>query len=252
MTEIQSTSCLWAGGSPLSGKEAAWIPADQLDRFRFALPSRGARILVLEGDGADSAAGFLEHWGYDVGRIESADPCPESSQWRLWSVPEILLHAVLGKEPGRAVCFGCGAGREAVYLASLGWSVTAVDRLPDALDLGRALERMYSGLSIEWVCADAVDYAQSLGQEVNLMTSLMYFDPRLIEVASRTVNKGLTSVFQTYSAAYQKRTGRPRNRNLVLQKNHFLGVPVPNCDFQEGETLSHLIIRLPPTSAAGL
>ena len=40
--------------------------------------------------------------------------------------------------PGRALDLAAGAGRNALYLASLGWSVVAVDASPKAMDILRA------------------------------------------------------------------------------------------------------------------
>jgi len=54
--------------------------------------------------------------------------------------------------PGRAVDLACGEGRNAIWLASLGWDVTAVDFSQVALDKGRTLA---GDLGVDWVCADA-------------------------------------------------------------------------------------------------
>jgi len=55
--------------------------------------------------------------------------------------------------PGRALDLGCGAGRAAVWLASRGWRVTAVDFSEAALELGRA-----TGADVDWVLADVREY----------------------------------------------------------------------------------------------
>jgi SAM-dependent methyltransferase len=54
---------------------------------------------------------------------------------------------------GRALDVACGAGRNALYLAAAGFSVTAVDISRVALERGRraAEERE---LAIDWICAD--------------------------------------------------------------------------------------------------
>lgn len=56
--------------------------------------------------------------------------------------------------PGTALDAGCGAGVEAVWLASRGWHVTAVDISSEAL--ARAAQRVAGGdrLRVDWVEAD--------------------------------------------------------------------------------------------------
>ena len=58
--------------------------------------------------------------------------------------------------PGRAVDLACGEGRNAIWLASRGWDVTAVDFSQVALDKGRQLagDPGADG-AVDWVCADA-------------------------------------------------------------------------------------------------
>ena len=53
----------------------------------------------------------------------------------------------------RAVDLGCGEGRNAVWLASLGWDVTAVDMSAVGVDRGRALAEQQEA-SVHFVVAD--------------------------------------------------------------------------------------------------
>lgn len=64
----------------------------------------------------------------------------------------VLLKAVEGRLPGRALDLACGLGRHAVYLAAHGWDVVAVDYSSVALDI--LSERAAEGLSIHPVLAD--------------------------------------------------------------------------------------------------
>jgi SAM-dependent methyltransferase len=59
--------------------------------------------------------------------------------------------------PGRALDLACGAGRNAVWLAERGWTVTGADFSDVALANARALaaER---GVDVEWVHADLRDW----------------------------------------------------------------------------------------------
>ena len=61
--------------------------------------------------------------------------------------------------PGRAVDLAAGEGRNAVWLASLGWQVWAVDYSQVGLDKGRQVaEASALAGSVEWVCADATTW----------------------------------------------------------------------------------------------
>ena len=63
--------------------------------------------------------------------------------------------------PGRALDIGCGTGRDAVYLAERGWSVTGVDSVAQPLE--RARERAArAGVEVRWVKGD-VTRLQTLG-----------------------------------------------------------------------------------------
>ena len=57
--------------------------------------------------------------------------------------------------PGTAVDLAAGEGRNALWLASRGWSATAVDFSQVALDKGA---RLAEGLDVTWVCADATTW----------------------------------------------------------------------------------------------
>ncbi|GAA5125005.1 class I SAM-dependent methyltransferase [Alloalcanivorax gelatiniphagus] len=59
--------------------------------------------------------------------------------------------------PGTAVDLAAGEGRNAIWLASRGWSATAVDFSQVALDKGERLARA-AGLDVTWVCADATGW----------------------------------------------------------------------------------------------
>jgi SAM-dependent methyltransferase len=82
--------------------------------------------------------------------------------WERDTVPAPLVE--LGAQyplPGRALDIGCGTGRDAVYLAGRGWTVTGVDSVPRALDAATQRARA-SGVDVNWVRGD-VTRLQTLG-----------------------------------------------------------------------------------------
>jgi SAM-dependent methyltransferase len=74
---------------------------------------------------------------------------------RVWSEsPNAEVERIVGSWPsGRALDLGAGEGRHAVWLAGLGWRVTAVDFSAVGLAKGEA-EAARRGLSVDWTVAD--------------------------------------------------------------------------------------------------
>src|ERR1035437_7280189 len=50
----------------------------------------------------------------------------------------LLMETAKQLEPGKALDLACGTGRNALWLAERGWSVTAVDGSPGAIDILRS------------------------------------------------------------------------------------------------------------------
>ena len=67
-----------------------------------------------------------------------------------------FVETARGLPPGRALDLGCGEGAEALWLASRGWSVTAVDYAPAALATLRRLASE-NGLEVRTIEADLLD-----------------------------------------------------------------------------------------------
>jgi SAM-dependent methyltransferase len=77
--------------------------------------------------------------------------------------PNRFLVAEVGElPPGRALDLACGSGRNAVWLAARGWTVTAVDFSDVALAQARALaaER---GVEVEWLEGDLLEWQPADG-----------------------------------------------------------------------------------------
>jgi SAM-dependent methyltransferase len=82
--------------------------------------------------------------------VWSADP----NRWVAAEVADLT--------PGRALDLGAGEGRNSVWLAGRGWSVTAVDFSAVALNKGRRMAESLGAETVNrilWVEADLVDYS---------------------------------------------------------------------------------------------
>ena len=80
-----------------------------------------------------------ERWSH--GEHSGSEPSP------------ILVEALEGIAPGRALDLGAGAGRNALYLAQEGWSVTAIDSSKRAVELASMRARQM-GVRLESLAID--------------------------------------------------------------------------------------------------
>ena len=98
--------------------------------------------------------------------------------------------------PGRALDLACGEGRNAVWLAARGWSVTAVDFSAVGLAKGRALEERELGTAtIDWVVGDATSYAPARPMDLALLCYLQLVPEQrraAVRQAARTLAPGGT------------------------------------------------------------
>lgn len=68
--------------------------------------------------------------------------------------PTLFLSEICRRRPaGRALDLGCGTGTDSIYLAEMGWQVTALDFIPRALEYTRQ-RAVGQGLELELVEAD--------------------------------------------------------------------------------------------------
>jgi len=110
-----------------------------------------------------------QHHGHDHGAaaqhsaLAPPDGEDEWDQWyadgeQIWSGRPngALVAEVEGLQPGRALDAGCGEGADAVWLASRGWQVTALDVSEVALDRARSAAAD-AGVDVSWMHGGLVE-----------------------------------------------------------------------------------------------
>jgi len=93
----------------------------------------------------------------------------------VWSAePNAFVAAELADLPvGRALDLAAGEGRNAIWLARRGWTVTAADFSQVALDKGRRLASdLADGTALRWVCADATRWDEPSAYDLVLLAYL--------------------------------------------------------------------------------
>jgi SAM-dependent methyltransferase len=89
----------------------------------------------------------------------------------VWSATpnQFVEEALADHAPARAVDLAAGEGRNALWLAGLGWKVTAVDFAEVGLAKGR---RVAGDLPVTWVCADVLTWEPDDSYDLALVAYL--------------------------------------------------------------------------------
>lgn len=107
---------------------------------------------------AERATAFVDRWIDKFGDVYSTTP-PRSITWFTGTAsPELANLVVDGTLPrgSRVLEIGSGVGVEAIFLATHGMSVVAVDASPAALETAAKIASIYQ-VDVEWVEGDALD-----------------------------------------------------------------------------------------------
>jgi SAM-dependent methyltransferase len=139
------------------------------------------------------------------------------------AAPNRFLEAELGEVPpqGRALDLACGEGRNAIWLASRGWGVTAVDYSDVAIERARGLAAN-EGVEVEWVCADVTRYAPE-ARAFQLVVSLYLHVPgderrRVFEHAAAALTPGGTLLVIGHARRnLAEGAGGPQDPDLLLE-----------------------------------
>lgn len=108
------------------------------------------------------------------GKAGTAEDLP----WHRQEPPEVLVEALAARaKPGTALDVGCGAGTYSMYMASRGYRVTAVDFMPQAIDM-LARQATARQLDITAVQADVMQWESPHAFDVVLDVGCLHsFDP---------------------------------------------------------------------------
>ncbi len=70
-----------------------------------------------------------------------------------WTPNELLVQEVNDLKPGRSLDMACGEGRNAIWLASIGWKSTGIDFSSEGIKKGKQMAAEL-GVEVEWLEAD--------------------------------------------------------------------------------------------------
>ena len=161
---------------------------------------------------------------------------------------DFLVSMVSHIPPGEVLCLGGGEGRNAVFLARQGYSVTALDQSSVGLEKATELARR-KNVSIATIVADLANYAISPGRYNGIVAIFLHLPPALRQQVHQQILKGLAPggvfIMEAFAPDQLKYgTGGPRNAALlyglddVLKELHGLHFNIAQNtvrDINEGE-----------------
>lgn len=190
---------------------AAHIPLNELRSRTHELPASSEPLFVVPSEHSGEALNFLRSLARQADLLVGT-PVGEGN--RLWSPTEFLVQQIETQPPGRVLDLGCGTGRDAVFLASMGWHVTAVDILPDAIQRARDLESRYSaGEPINWMVGDAA--SADLSGPFDLICMFRFFNRSVLVTCASLLGANGRLLVETFSPTHRARFGKPRVENIA-------------------------------------
>ena len=177
----------------------------------------------------------------------------------MWDEKYSAEHYVYGKEPNRflaehaaelppgdVLCLAEGEGRNAVYLAGLGFSVTALDRSPVGMDKAKRLSAE-KGVEIETICADLADFDLGTARWDAIVSIFGHVPPDVRHEVYGSVHEALKPggvlLLEAYTPDQLGRgTGGPRTADLLLTAD-LLRAEIPGLEFLYIEELEREVIE---------
>lgn len=132
----------------------------------------------------------------------------------------LVEHGALLGSGGRALDVACGDGRNALYLARLGFDVDAIDISDVAIDALSAAAQERS-LPVHPRVVDLEREAPAAG-EYDVVVNFYFLQRDLFEALERALRPGGWLVFETFARAHVDELGRDMNEAYVLGDNELL------------------------------
>lgn len=137
--------------------------------------------------------------------------------------PSPLLHQHAGDLPrGPALDLGCGLGRNALYLAQLGYAVQALDVSAVAIDKARRRSADL-GLQVDWQVRDLDDYPGPAQPCALILCCRLLIRPLLPRLAG-WLQPGGVLLFEHHIDSDREPLAGPRQRAHRLRPNELLGL----------------------------
>jgi len=210
------------------------IPALQLEKRIHELPDKSQRLNILGDKQALELAGeILSAKGYNIATSQSLEESrmlPSENPYivqgntsrRLWNpakvVEEFIAQYADSCVNKKGLDVACGSGRDSVYMAANGWSMTSVDYSQSALDrLQELAKNNRQGTNVKKIDLER-DFLRldELEQQYSAVVVIRYLHRALFEqLRSLIAPKGFI-IYQTFLTGCEQ-FGSPKNPRFLLK-----------------------------------
>ena len=209
------------------------LPWERLHVAMHELPDKHQVLqLIGSSDQLAQAASFLaeknyevsrqivsnsEFWSWAASKQLTESSCHTVPLWQANPYLSTEIECIESLTSGRkALDLACGAGRDAVFLASRGWDVTALDIKEDALNRCQSLATS-SNTTITPIIGDVESSPEILGKDnYDLIVVMRYLHRPLLPKLADMLNPGGLICYSTFMVGCEK-FGSPRNPNFLLE-----------------------------------
>jgi len=122
---------------------------------------------------------------------------------------------------GRALDIAMGRGRNAIYLAEMGFEVEGIDISPDAVKEALELARQ-AGVTIRAQVADLEKNHRIEKEAYEVIVCFNYLQRSLIPQIKDGVKEGGVVVYETFIVDQARLFGKPSNPDYLLKHNELL------------------------------
>lgn len=134
---------------------------------------------------------------------------------------EFLVENIALLPRGKALDIAMGRGRNAVYLARMGFAVEGVDVSADAVSEAVELARQ-AGVTIKARVADLEKGYKIAGEAYDLIICFNYLQRSLIPQIKGGLKTGGMVVYETFIVDQARLFGKPSNPDYLLKHNELL------------------------------
>jgi SAM-dependent methyltransferase len=138
-------------------------------------------------------------------------------------VEQVSAAGLLEGRGRRALDLGCGEGRNAIWLAARGWSVTGVDYSSKGIDTARALASRRE-VDVEWIVGDATEWTAGDRGFALVVVAYLQMPPEQQRAALRTAVASLAPdgtlvVVAHHSDNLEHGTGGPQDPAVLFTQD---------------------------------